>query len=79
MIDGPDASPDVVPLTRRWLGFNTVNPPGDERACAHFIAGLLNGAAGCDGPRRFVIEDNMNVEYQHGPRPRRVLSRDSIP
>jgi succinyl-diaminopimelate desuccinylase len=32
-------------LTRRLVAFNTVNPPGNERPCIEYIAGLL-GAAG---------------------------------
>lgn len=29
-------------LTRKLLSFNTVNPPGEEKACAEYIAGLLS-------------------------------------
>ncbi|MBF0154557.1 MAG: M20 family metallopeptidase [Magnetococcales bacterium] len=32
---------DPVDLTRTLLSFNTTNPPGDERPCADYIAGLL--------------------------------------
>jgi succinyl-diaminopimelate desuccinylase len=32
---------DVLDLTRRLVAFDTVNPPGDERDCALFLAGLL--------------------------------------
>jgi succinyl-diaminopimelate desuccinylase len=32
---------DAVELTRRLIAFDTVNPPGRERACAEFLAGLL--------------------------------------
>lgn len=31
----------VVDLTRTLIGFETVNPPGDEAACAQYLAGLL--------------------------------------
>lgn len=31
-------------LTRRLVAFNTINPPGKERACVEFIAGILAGA-----------------------------------
>lgn len=31
-------------LTQRLLQFKTVNPPGDERACAHYLASLLEAA-----------------------------------
>jgi len=32
---------DVLDLTRRLIAFNTVNPPGNERPCALYLAGLL--------------------------------------
>lgn len=32
---------DAVELTRKLVGFNTVNPPGSENACAAYLAGLL--------------------------------------
>jgi succinyl-diaminopimelate desuccinylase len=32
---------DPVELTRRLVAFDTINPPGRERACAEFLAGLL--------------------------------------
>jgi succinyl-diaminopimelate desuccinylase len=32
---------DVGTLTRKLLSFNTINPPGDERACAHYLGALL--------------------------------------
>jgi succinyl-diaminopimelate desuccinylase len=35
---------DAVELTRRLIGFDTVNPPGRERACATFLADLLTDA-----------------------------------
>ena len=37
--DGVGA-PDPVALTRRLVRFDTTNPPGDEAACAGFVAGL---------------------------------------
>src|SRR4051794_19759680 len=48
---------DAVALTRDLIRFRTINPPGEEEACARHIGGLL-GAAGfqCDyvemGPGR---------------------------
>jgi succinyl-diaminopimelate desuccinylase len=33
--------PDPIDLTRRLVGFETINPPGDEEACALFVGGLL--------------------------------------
>ena len=35
---------DTVDLTRRLIGFETVNPPGREGACAAFLADLLSDA-----------------------------------
>ena len=32
---------DAVELTRKLVGFNTVNPPGSETACAAYLARLL--------------------------------------
>lgn len=32
---------DVLELTRRLVAFDTVNPPGNERECALYLAGLL--------------------------------------
>ena len=31
-------------LTRKLLSFATVNPPGHEQDCAHFLGKLLEGA-----------------------------------
>lgn len=36
--------PDAVELTRTLVGFNTVNPPGNERACAEALGRILEGA-----------------------------------
>ncbi|MBF0426342.1 MAG: M20 family metallopeptidase [Magnetococcales bacterium] len=33
--------PDLVALTRRLIAFDTINPPGNERPCAEYLAGLL--------------------------------------
>lgn len=35
---------DALDLTQRLLRFDTVNPPGDEEACARWLGGLLEGA-----------------------------------
>lgn len=35
-------APDVVELTRRLIAFDTINPPGGERACAEYLADLLS-------------------------------------
>jgi succinyl-diaminopimelate desuccinylase len=35
---------DPIALTRDLLRFNTINPPGNERACAEFLGRLLEGA-----------------------------------
>lgn len=38
------AAPEARALTRELLSFNTINPPGMERACAHRIGALLEAA-----------------------------------
>ena len=35
---------EPISLTRKLLEFQTVNPPGIERACARYLGGLLDGA-----------------------------------
>jgi succinyl-diaminopimelate desuccinylase len=35
---------DPRQLTRELLAFNTINPPGMERACAHHLGAMLEGA-----------------------------------
>jgi succinyl-diaminopimelate desuccinylase len=35
---------DPVTLTQTLLSFNTINPPGNERECAHYLARLLESA-----------------------------------
>jgi succinyl-diaminopimelate desuccinylase len=35
---------DAVELTRQLIRFDTINPPGRERACAEFLADLLSAA-----------------------------------
>ena len=47
---------DAVALTRDLLRFDTINPPGQERDCAHMAAGLLKDAG-------FSIEFH---EYEEG-------------
>jgi succinyl-diaminopimelate desuccinylase len=37
-------TPDAVALTQRLIGFDTINPPGRERACAAYLADLLEAA-----------------------------------
>ena len=38
------ARPDARALTRELLAFNTINPPGLERACARRLGALLEAA-----------------------------------
>ena len=35
---------DALTLMRKLLSFNTINPPGDERVCAHYLGELLETA-----------------------------------
>lgn len=37
-------SPDLITLTRKLISFNTINPPGQERQCAQYIAQILDEA-----------------------------------
>ncbi|MCC7017178.1 MAG: M20 family metallopeptidase [Rhodospirillales bacterium] len=37
-------APDAVALTRTLVGFDTINPPGNERACAETLGRILEGA-----------------------------------
>lgn len=37
-------SSDLVALTRKLISFNTINPPGQERECAQYIAEILEEA-----------------------------------
>jgi succinyl-diaminopimelate desuccinylase len=39
-----NAHPDAVTLTRKLLAFDTINPPGAERACAESVGSLLRDA-----------------------------------
>jgi succinyl-diaminopimelate desuccinylase len=34
----------ALTLTRKLLGFDTINPPGNERECAHYLGNLLEAA-----------------------------------
>src|SRR5256885_15776131 len=40
---GRRSDQDAVALTRSLLGFDTVNPPGRERACARRLGAMLEG------------------------------------
>ena len=35
---------DPVELTRRLIGFNTINPPGNEKECAYYLANILENS-----------------------------------
>ena len=37
-----DDSFDPIELTRTLVGFDTINPPGNERPCAEHLGGLLD-------------------------------------
>ena len=37
-------SEEVLSLTQELLRFNTINPPGHEKECVDFLAGLLESA-----------------------------------
>ena len=66
----PGSRLDAVDLTRRLIRFDTINPPGRERACAEFLADLLTDAG-------FAVElpalggDRANVVATRGGSKRR--------
>ena len=35
---------DVIDLTRALVRYNTINPPGEEQACARHVGRILEGA-----------------------------------
>lgn len=51
---------DPVELTRRLITFDTINPPGSERACAEFLAELLS-AAGFETTLLPMGDDRANL------------------
>ena len=58
-----DYSTDVIALTKKLISFDTVNPPGNEKQCAHFVGDLLKS-------------NGVNVEYyEHQPDRTSVLAR----
>jgi succinyl-diaminopimelate desuccinylase len=45
---------DALELTRELLAFDTINPPGAERACAMRVAAVLEGAGFTVSPHEFA-------------------------
>jgi len=39
-----ESKKSLISLTRKIISFNTVNPPGNERPCANYLGGILEGA-----------------------------------
>jgi succinyl-diaminopimelate desuccinylase len=58
---------DPVELTRQLIRFNTVNPPGQERRCAEFLAEILHGA-GFQISLRDLATDRANLVAASGAR-----------
>jgi succinyl-diaminopimelate desuccinylase len=55
---------DAVALTQELVRIPSINPPGDEEACAHRLADVLRGAGfevqlDCFGPRRYNLVAEM--------------------
>jgi succinyl-diaminopimelate desuccinylase len=48
-------SEQVLSLTQELLRFNTINPPGQEKACVDFLAGRLEGAGFEVGTYEFSV------------------------
>jgi succinyl-diaminopimelate desuccinylase len=64
----PSPSPraiDAVELTRQLIRFDTVNPPGRERACAAFLAELLTDA-GFDAALKPLGPDRASLVARRG-------------
>lgn len=55
-----NTTPDALELTRRLIGFDTINPPGQEGRCVEYIAGLLS-AAGFETRYHALAEDRPNL------------------
>lgn len=53
-------TPDPVELTRELIAFDTVNPPGQEKRCARFLADILS-RAGFDTTLREFGRDRANL------------------
>ena len=51
---------DAVELTKQIVRMNTINPPGDEEACARHLGTLLE-AAGCSVAYHKLGEKQLNV------------------
>ena len=39
-----NAQLDPIELTRQIIGFNTINPPGNEKECAYYLANILENS-----------------------------------
>jgi succinyl-diaminopimelate desuccinylase len=53
-------TPDPVELTRELIAFDTVNPPGQEKRCARFLADILS-RAGFETTLREFGRDRANL------------------
>ncbi|MBL28157.1 MAG: acetylornithine deacetylase [Rhodospirillaceae bacterium] len=58
---------DAVALTRTLIGFDTINPPGHERACAEHLGGLLEAAGFAVGYHAFA-DDRTSLIATRGRR-----------
>lgn len=64
---------DAVALTQQLVRFDTRNPPGDEQACAEFLANLLRGN-GFTVELHAFGEQRANVIARRGDEPRKALT-----
>ena len=62
----PSSSATTAELLQQLIRFNTVNPPGDERACQEYLAGILRDAG-------FEVE--LLGRTDGAPEPRRAAAR----
>jgi succinyl-diaminopimelate desuccinylase len=57
--------PDAVQMTRKLIAFETINPPGRERACAEYLAALLANAK-FDVSLNTLHEDRASIVARRG-------------
>jgi len=62
------SAPDPRALTRELLAFNTINPPGMERACARHLGAILEGAGFRVGYHEFAEQRTSLIATIGGAR-----------
>ena len=70
MAGGDALQEETADVLSRLIRFNTVNPPGDERACQEWLAGYLRDAG---------LEVELMGAEAGAPEPRRARCRGTSP